>query len=166
MFCVCCNKPASAACSRCNLTYYCGRECQKQHWSQHKKTCFGGCSKLIESCRAQLLEIVNKKIMGNIYTLASHKYKEFGFGTVIVTIEKTIEEFTTPGLVGSSLQCANLSFIPGGADNTIGITYQFQNYTYNCRENINDIDWFIGLLDGKKNMDKYGMNVWTIFFDI
>ena len=166
MFCVCCNKPASNACSRCNLTHYCGRECQKQHWTQHKKTCFGGGSKLIESFRAQLLEIVNKKIMGNIYTLASTKYKEFSFGTVVITIEKTIEEFTTPGLVGSSLQCANLSFIPGGIDNVIGIEYHFQNYKYNCKENINDMDWFINLSNEKKNMDKKEMSTWTIFFDI
>lgn len=165
MLCVC-DKPASSACSRCNLVYYCSRDCQKHHWAQHKKTCNdvknnNDSSKLMESCRIQLLEIVNKKILGNIYMLASHQYKEFGFGTVVVTIERTIDEFTTPGMVGSSLQCANLSFRPGGADGEISISYQFQNYTYNCKQTINDLDWFIKLANEKKNI-----NTWTVFFDI
>jgi hypothetical protein len=26
-------------CSRCKVTYYCGRDCQKDHWRIHKKEC-------------------------------------------------------------------------------------------------------------------------------
>ena len=26
-------------CSRCHMEFYCGRECQKRHWKQHKKEC-------------------------------------------------------------------------------------------------------------------------------
>jgi radical SAM protein with 4Fe4S-binding SPASM domain len=27
------------ACTRCKTTYYCGRDCQVNHWKQHKPTC-------------------------------------------------------------------------------------------------------------------------------
>ena len=26
-------------CSRCHMVRYCGQECQKRHWKQHKKEC-------------------------------------------------------------------------------------------------------------------------------
>lgn len=26
-------------CSRCEVTAYCGKECQKKHWKKHKKVC-------------------------------------------------------------------------------------------------------------------------------
>jgi hypothetical protein len=39
--CRCCSKPGSSllACSRCKVTYYCGRECQTKDWKEHKKVC-------------------------------------------------------------------------------------------------------------------------------
>jgi uncharacterized paraquat-inducible protein A len=27
------------ACIRCKTTFYCGRDCQVNHWKQHKPTC-------------------------------------------------------------------------------------------------------------------------------
>eukprot|EP00877_Chromochloris_zofingiensis_P003719 jgi/Chrzof1/13348/Cz07g29220.t1 len=37
----CHNKPEGKAkfCGRCKSTFYCSRECQQQHWPEHKKTC-------------------------------------------------------------------------------------------------------------------------------
>ena len=26
-------------CAQCKLTYYCGQDCQKQHWPEHKQIC-------------------------------------------------------------------------------------------------------------------------------
>lgn len=38
--CPLCFRPAHNSCSRCNSVYYCGAECQKQHWKiSHKKAC-------------------------------------------------------------------------------------------------------------------------------
>lgn len=40
--CIKCNKTGTALklCSRCRSAKYCGAECQKADWTQHKKTCF------------------------------------------------------------------------------------------------------------------------------
>lgn len=38
--CPMCFKPASLKCSRCQSVFYCGENCQKQHWKKcHKKAC-------------------------------------------------------------------------------------------------------------------------------
>lgn len=37
--CALCKEATSSKCGRCIKTYYCSRECQKSHWSLHKKTC-------------------------------------------------------------------------------------------------------------------------------
>ena len=37
--CTVCNKQAKFVCSRCKLWRYCSAECQKKHWSTHKKCC-------------------------------------------------------------------------------------------------------------------------------
>jgi hypothetical protein len=41
--CACCQKQGTGvkllACSRCRKTFYCSVACQKQEWTQHKKTC-------------------------------------------------------------------------------------------------------------------------------
>ena len=37
--CAVCGKPATAQCSRCKAIHYCSRDCQKQHWPEHKKSC-------------------------------------------------------------------------------------------------------------------------------
>ncbi|CAG5055031.1 unnamed protein product [Parnassius apollo] len=34
-----CGDKASKKCSRCKTEWYCGRECQVQHWPKHKKIC-------------------------------------------------------------------------------------------------------------------------------
>ncbi|TRM58723.1 hypothetical protein BD626DRAFT_178644 [Schizophyllum amplum] len=35
-----CNQPGQLRkCARCQLAWYCSRECQKAHWKDHKKTC-------------------------------------------------------------------------------------------------------------------------------
>lgn len=35
----CAERGRLKSCSRCRLTRYCSTECQKQHWSKHKKVC-------------------------------------------------------------------------------------------------------------------------------
>ena len=37
--CIVCNMPARSKCEKCRSTRYCGRDCQKNHWSQHKTVC-------------------------------------------------------------------------------------------------------------------------------
>ncbi|KAG8797176.1 hypothetical protein FRC16_009164 [Serendipita sp. 398] len=37
--CVVCRKDAPHQCSRCHVTYYCGKEDQKKDWKKHKTTC-------------------------------------------------------------------------------------------------------------------------------
>lgn len=37
--CVVCNKPSTTRCSRCLEAFYCGRNCQKKDWADHKDTC-------------------------------------------------------------------------------------------------------------------------------
>ncbi|CAK1591178.1 unnamed protein product [Parnassius mnemosyne] len=37
--CADCGDKASKKCSRCKTEWYCGRECQVQHWPKHKKIC-------------------------------------------------------------------------------------------------------------------------------
>lgn len=37
--CVVCNGPKASPCSRCRAVYYCGRECQRKAWRQHKTFC-------------------------------------------------------------------------------------------------------------------------------
>jgi hypothetical protein len=35
-----CKKPnCIQKCSRCKKVYYCTKECQKSHWTEHKKVC-------------------------------------------------------------------------------------------------------------------------------
>jgi hypothetical protein len=47
--------PALKKCDRCRAVFYCGRDCQKKHWRQHKKDCCRqrrpcdvGCEALLE----------------------------------------------------------------------------------------------------------------------
>jgi hypothetical protein len=37
--CETCGGKAVAKCTRCNAAFYCGRECQIEHWKVHKKVC-------------------------------------------------------------------------------------------------------------------------------
>ncbi|CAJ1960628.1 unnamed protein product [Cylindrotheca closterium] len=37
--CVICAKSSSLVCGKCKTMKYCSRDCQKQHWKLHKKTC-------------------------------------------------------------------------------------------------------------------------------
>lgn len=37
--CEVCGKYTKQTCSKCKRVYYCGSDCQKSHWSEHKKTC-------------------------------------------------------------------------------------------------------------------------------
>ena len=37
--CVVCGKEAGSRCSRCRRQRYCGRQCQLDHWQQHKLVC-------------------------------------------------------------------------------------------------------------------------------
>ncbi|KAI1106751.1 hypothetical protein F4804DRAFT_329946 [Jackrogersella minutella] len=34
-----CPKEGTSACGSCRLVVYCGRDCQKEHWGEHKKDC-------------------------------------------------------------------------------------------------------------------------------
>ena len=39
--CAFCMAPAKNKCSRCQLVYYCDKECQKKHWKEgHKYSCY------------------------------------------------------------------------------------------------------------------------------
>ena len=37
--CAVCDKLAKCLCSGCKHVFYCSRECQKKHWSNHKEEC-------------------------------------------------------------------------------------------------------------------------------
>ena len=49
--CACCNKTMLAKeirlCARCKITTYCGRDCQKRDWKEHKKYCVKSAEELI-----------------------------------------------------------------------------------------------------------------------
>src|SRR3984957_19426357 len=34
-----CERPAKLRCARCKFAYYCGKDCQTNHWNTHKRTC-------------------------------------------------------------------------------------------------------------------------------
>jgi tetratricopeptide (TPR) repeat protein len=40
--CASCGKAAAQSCGRCRKVRYCDRQCQKQHWKEHKKACDAG----------------------------------------------------------------------------------------------------------------------------
>ena len=44
--CAICQIKADKKCTGCNEVAYCGRECQKKHWSTHRKEC--KCWKIME----------------------------------------------------------------------------------------------------------------------
>ena len=46
MQCAICQIKADKKCTGCNEVAYCGRECQKKHWSTHRKEC--KCWKIME----------------------------------------------------------------------------------------------------------------------
>mmetsp|Transcript_22532 Transcript_22532/g.60950 ORF Transcript_22532/g.60950 Transcript_22532/m.60950 type:complete len:453 (+) Transcript_22532:102-1460(+) len=37
--CAMCDNPGKQRCAACGEVFYCGRECQRTHWKQHKKAC-------------------------------------------------------------------------------------------------------------------------------
>jgi len=37
--CIRCGAPSSTQCSRCKNVSYCGKDCQREHWSTHKSSC-------------------------------------------------------------------------------------------------------------------------------
>ena len=37
--CALCHSPANQRCTGCHVTFYCGKEHQKQHWKKHKNHC-------------------------------------------------------------------------------------------------------------------------------
>ena len=39
MLCAVCSKPSSYNCAKCGFARYCSKDCQKQAWPEHKKTC-------------------------------------------------------------------------------------------------------------------------------
>ena len=67
--CVNCQKVANAGqvfmqCSGCKAVRYCGRQCQKQHWSRHKCLC-----QAIQQLEA---ERTSKVVRGDGYVFTSH----------------------------------------------------------------------------------------------
>ena len=56
--CLRCSKPAETKCSRCKITYYCSRECQKGNWKQHKSYCKA------QICDKKRDEVSNEKVEG------------------------------------------------------------------------------------------------------
>jgi hypothetical protein len=38
-YCIVCNRETIKVCSRCKITRYCSRKCQKISWSKHKVNC-------------------------------------------------------------------------------------------------------------------------------
>merc|ERR1712129_291487 len=37
--CIECGKPATTKCAKCRMTHYCGTECQRASWKEHKQFC-------------------------------------------------------------------------------------------------------------------------------
>ena len=35
-----CYDKSTVKCAKCKIVYYCGKQCQRQHWKDHKKSCF------------------------------------------------------------------------------------------------------------------------------
>lgn len=70
--CLLCDQPASMHCSRCQTAHYCSRQCQVDHWSDHKRMCKG--TVVSESAKIEAkkqwhirtAEHATSKLLGNI----------------------------------------------------------------------------------------------------
>lgn len=75
-----CNRPSIAACSRCALLRYCGRECQRADWPRHRDECG------INRCHMMMIDSIVRKIMGNILIMYAH----YG-GEIVVKIDENLD---------------------------------------------------------------------------
>ncbi len=51
--CYVCHKGTTKRCSVCRVVFYCSRECQRRHWSQHKTNCVA----VVEEVEVQHTEV-------------------------------------------------------------------------------------------------------------
>ena len=103
-----CKKPdAYSICSRCNLAFYCGKECQLVDWPNHKRSCYTmdqQRQQRIHACE-QLFESITKKIAGNIIIMNAW-YRELR-GYIEVEISETLDDL----LSGPSSHFLHMKYI-------------------------------------------------------
>lgn len=93
-----CKKPDSpSACSRCNLAFYCGKECQLNDWPQHKRNCYTLEQQQQQRAHARcnLFESITKKIAGNVIILNAW-YRE-SRGYIEVEISESLDDLLNSG---------------------------------------------------------------------
>lgn len=89
----CCANENLKSCSRCHLVYYCGKDCQRQHWKAvggHKNFCF-----LKEEHSDVILEFLSPRI------------EKVFFRCVICMEDEFIETKTVLKTVASSIPCGH-----------------------------------------------------------
>jgi ankyrin repeat protein len=90
--CAQCNKkPANSFCSKCEATFYCGRECQVAHWRVHKSECKAGTSKekklfkaTKEGNKEQVMELLRE---GGVDVNYHFPEDETGVSSLVLAIE-------------------------------------------------------------------------------
>lgn len=105
-----CGKPAPQKCGRCKEATYCSKECQVAAWPEHKKVCVDkvAAEKKRQEIYANFIIHANARITGNIFIMASHRYKTDGPGIILIEITETMQEF----IKGGSIHFAHMNFVP------------------------------------------------------
>ncbi len=186
LLCSVCDKPSTTQCSRCQYTKYCDKECQKPDWRKHKPICDNINKQREEFKCSKWLEYANKKVLGNILIMASHRCivhntetaNEPINGTVFVSIDETKKQFMNPG----SLHFAHLSFsiepnefahqkydidlqnvakhnkVP--VDNQISTVYILKDFVHIVQNSLPED------LESLKNKSPYTEDDWSVLFEL
>lgn len=123
-----CAKPAPNSCGRCAKANYCSKECAREDWPTHKRTCMNAdmARNIINKAIVDKANTIAQKFAGNIMIAHAWAQSDGRVPTITITFTETAKEFV-------DVQAGTMFYIGReftGANNTvINIKLILRDYT-------------------------------------